>query len=168
MVFFGVYPRSTNELVNLKEGLSKYSLNDTSITIANEYSTYLGSGFRVGFLGLLHADIVRERLKNEENVDLFLTSPQVLYETKDDGTMLEPYMNLTVFVPSEYVGNVITVCQKRKGNLADLSYFQKSAILKYEMPYSMLIRGLSSDLKSELQALQVLIMRFQIIDRQIL
>lgn len=148
MVFFGVYPKSTNELVHLKEGLNKYSLNDTSITIANEYSTYLGSGFRVGFLGLLHADIVRERLKNEENVDLFLTSPQVLYEIKEDGTMLEPYMNLTVFVPVSFVGSVITVCQKRKGSLLDLSYYQKSAILKYEMPYSMLIRGLSSELKS--------------------
>ena len=147
MIFFGVYPKSTNELVHLKEGLNKYALNDTSITIADEYSSFLGSGFRVGFLGLLHADIVRERLKNEENVDLFLTSPQVLYEKKD-GSMLEPYMSLTIFAPSNYVGNIISVCQKRKGNLADLSYFQNSAILKYEMPYSMLIRGLSGELKS--------------------
>jgi len=147
MVFFGVYPKSTNELVALKEGLGKYALNDTSITIASEYSTYLGSGFRVGFLGLLHADIVRERLKNEEGVEPFLTSPQVLYERRGE-ELFEPYMNLTVFVPSIYVGNVITVCQKRKGNLLDLSYFQNSAILKYEMPYSMLIKGLSADLKS--------------------
>lgn len=148
MVFFGVYPKSTNELVALKEGLSKYALNDTSITIANEYSTYLGSGFRVGFLGLLHADIVRERLKNEENVEPFLTSPQVLYEKRDNGQLLEPYMKLTVYVPVEHVGSIMTICQKRKGSLLDLSYFQKSAILKYEMPYGMLIRGLSSDLKS--------------------
>src|SRR5262245_31560452 len=62
MVFFGVYPKSTNELVALKEGLNRYALNDTSITITTEYSNYLGSGFKVGFLGLLHADIVRERL----------------------------------------------------------------------------------------------------------
>ncbi|MBI2621133.1 MAG: elongation factor 4 [Candidatus Levybacteria bacterium] len=148
MVFFGVYPKSTNELVRLKEALNKYALNDTSITVSDEHSIYLGSGFRVGFLGLLHADIVRERLKQEENVDLFLTSPQVLYEEKENGQMNEPYMNLTVFVPSTFVGNVITVCQKRKGNLLDLSYFGNSAILKYEMPYSMLVRGLSSDLKS--------------------
>ncbi len=148
MVFFGVYPKSTNELVHLKEGLNKYALNDTSITIAPEYSSFLGTGFRVGFLGLLHADIVRERLKKEEGVEPFLTSPQVLYEKKEDGKMLEPYMSLTVYVPSSYVGNVISVCQKRKGSLLDLSYFQKSAILKYEMPYSMLIKGLSSDLKS--------------------
>jgi GTP-binding protein LepA len=148
MVFFGVYPKTTDELVHLKEGLNKYALNDTSITIAPEYSSFLGNGFRVGFLGLLHADIVRQRLKEEENVDLFLTSPQVLYIKKEDGTTLEPYMSLTVFVPSDFVGNVISICQKAHGNLLDLSYFQKNAILKYEMPYSMLIRGLSSDLKS--------------------
>ena len=148
MVFFGVYPKTTDELVNLKEGLNKYALNDTSITIATEYSSFLGNGFRVGFLGLLHADIVRQRLKEEENVDLFLTSPQVLYDKKENGDILEPYMNLTVFVPSIYVGSVISTCQKSKGNMLDVSYFQNSAILKYEMPYSMLVRGLSSDLKS--------------------
>jgi len=148
MIFFGVYPKSTNELVKLKEGLNKYALNDTSITISEEYSTFLGSGYRVGFLGLLHADIVRERLKNEEDVEPFLTSPQVLYEEKENGEMLEPYMNLTVYVPAKYVGGIITVCQKKKGNMIDLTYFQNNAILKYEMPYSMLIRGLTSDLKS--------------------
>ena len=148
MVFFGVYPKSTKELVHLKEGLNKYALNDTSITITDEYSSFLGNGFRVGFLGLLHADIVRERLKKEENIDLFLTSPQVLYEKTDGGSMLEPYMNLTVFVPSIYVGNIISVCQQKRGNLIDLTYFQNNAILKYEMPYSMLIRGLSGELKS--------------------
>ncbi len=148
MVFFGVYPKTTNELVNLKEGLAKYALNDTSITITDEYSSFLGSGFRVGFLGLLHADIVRERLKNEEGVDLFLTSPQVQYEKNSDESMREPYMNLTIFVPSSYVGNVISACQKRKGTMIDVAYFQNNAILKYEMPYTMLIRGLSSELKS--------------------
>ncbi len=148
MVFFGVYPKTTDELVNLKEGLNKYALNDTSITIATEYSSFLGNGFRVGFLGLLHADIVRQRLKEEENVDLFLTSPQVLYEKKENDQMLEPYMNLTIFVPSSFVGSVISICQQRKGNMLDVTYFQNSAILKYDMPYSMLVRGLSSDLKS--------------------
>ena len=148
MVFFGVYPKSTNELVALKEGLKKYALNDTSITIAEEYSSFLGSGFRVGFLGLLHADIVRERLMREEGVEPFLTSPQVLYEKKENGEMLEPYMNLTIFVPSDHVGGIIPICQKKKGKMIDISYFQKSAILKYEMPYSMLIKGLASDLKS--------------------
>lgn len=148
MVFFGVYPKTTDELVNLKEGLFKYALNDTSITIANEYSSFLGNGFRVGFLGLLHADIVRQRLKEEENVDLFLTSPQVLYEKNENGEMLEPYMILTIFVPSSYVGSIISICQQRKGNMLDVTYFQNNAILKYEMPYSMLVRGLSSELKA--------------------
>ncbi len=148
MVFFGVYPKTTDELVHLKEGLGKYALNDTSITIAPEYSSFLGNGFRVGFLGLLHADIVRQRLKEEENVDLFLTSPQVLYEKREDGTMLEPYMNLTIFVPSSYVGGIISTCQQRKGTMLDVVYFQNSAILKYDMPYSMMVRGLSNDLKS--------------------
>jgi len=148
MVFFGVYPKSTDELVNLKEGLKKYALNDTSISIAEEYSSFLGSGFRVGFLGLLHADIVRERLMREENVEPFLTSPQVLYEKEESGEMLEPYMNLTIFVPSILVGGVIPICQKKKGIMKDILYFQKSAILKYEMPYSMLIKGLASELKS--------------------
>lgn len=148
MVFFGVYPKSTNELVALKEGLKKYALNDTSITIAEEYSSFLGSGFRVGFLGLLHADIVRERLSKEEGVEPFLTSPQVLYEKNQNGEMTEPYMNLTVFVPANHVGGIIPICQKKKGTMIDLSYYQKSAILKYEMPYSMLIKGLASDLKS--------------------
>ena len=148
MMFFGVYPKSTNELVALKEGLNKYALNDTSISISEEYSSFLGSGFRVGFLGLLHADIVRERLAREEGVEPFLTSPQVLYEKKEDGKMLEPYMDLTIFVPSDYVGGIIPILQKKKGNMTDLNYFQKSAIMKYEIPYSMLIRGLAADLKS--------------------
>lgn len=148
MVFFGVYPKTTDELVNLKEGLFKYALNDTSITIANEYSSFLGNGFRVGFLGLLHADIVRQRLKEEENVDLFLTSPQVLYEKNGNDQLLEPYMVLTIFVPSIYVGSIISICQQKKGNMLDVTYFQNNAILKYEMPYSMLVRGLSSDLKA--------------------
>jgi GTP-binding protein LepA len=147
MVFFGIYPKTTNDLVRLKEALGKYSLNDNSITISEEYSSFLGSGFRVGFLGLLHADIVKERLKKEEGVDLFLTQPQVLYEKRGDLTY-EPYMNLTIYSPSDYVGNIISVCQKRKGRLIDVSYFEKSAILKYEMPYSMLVRGISSELKS--------------------
>ncbi|OGH48208.1 MAG: elongation factor 4 [Candidatus Levybacteria bacterium RIFCSPLOWO2_01_FULL_39_10] len=148
MVFFGLYPRSTSDLVHLKEGLFKYSLNDTSISITSEYSSFLGSGFKVGFLGLLHADIVRQRLKNEENLDVILTSPQVIYETKENGQIYEPYMDLTIFSPASYVGRVITICQKRKGTLIDLTYFQETAIFKYEMPYGVLIKGLSSELKS--------------------
>jgi GTP-binding protein LepA len=84
MVFFGVYPKSTNELVSLKEGISKLSLNDASLSISSEYSIFLGSGFRVGFLGLLHAEIFKERLRREENIDPILTMPHVLYEKRKE------------------------------------------------------------------------------------
>src|SRR5680860_586448 len=100
------------------------------------------------FLGILHADIVRERLIQEEDVNPILTMPQVLYEKKEDGSILEPYMNLTVYVPSAYVGNIMTACQKKKGHLIDLKYHKDIAILFYELPYSMFIRGLASEIKS--------------------
>jgi GTP-binding protein LepA len=151
MVFFGVYPQASNEYVHLREALNKLSLNDGSLTISNEYSAFLGSGFRVGFLGLLHAEIVKERLAKEEKVEPVLTMPRVLYEEREDGTMLEPYMTLTIFVPAAYVGAVMTVAQNKKGALLDVVYHKTNAILRYEMPYSMFIRGLSPDLKSATQ-----------------
>lgn len=148
MIFFGLYPKNTADIIKLKDGLNKLALNDNSLTYTEEYSSFLGSGFKVGFLGLLHADIVRERLKLEQGVDLLLTMPQIVYETKEDGSLLEPYMNLTIYSPKEYVGNVMTVCQKNKGDLVDLVYYKNNAVLKYSMPYSSLIQGLSADLKS--------------------
>jgi GTP-binding protein LepA len=148
MVFFGVYPKSTNDFIYLRESLAKLTLNDTALTYTEEYSSYLGSGFRVGFLGLLHAQIVKERIKLEFNLEVLLTMPQVLYEKKEDGSILEPYMDLIVYCPKEYVGPVMSICQSRKGNLLDLSYHESYAVLSYDMPYSMFIRGISSDLKS--------------------
>jgi GTP-binding protein LepA len=150
MVFFGVYPQTSGEYVHLREALNKLSLNDGSLTISNEYSAFLGSGFRVGFLGLLHAEIVKERLTQEEGVEPILTMPRVLYEERE-GKMFEPYMNLTVFVPAGFVGAVMTVAQNKKGNLLDITYHKNNAIMQYEMPYSMFIRGLSPDLKSATQ-----------------
>lgn len=147
LVFFGVYPQTSNEYIRLREALTKLSLNDGALTIANEYSAFLGSGFRVGFLGLLHAEIVKERLKQEEKVEPVLTMPRVLYK-EENGRMLEPYMILTIFVLSSYVGAVMTVAQNKKGKLLEISYHKNNAILKYEMPYSMFIRGLASELKS--------------------
>lgn len=147
MVFFGVYPQTSNEYVHLREALTKLSLNDGSLTIANEYSAFLGSGFRVGFLGLLHAEIVKERLRQEEGVEPVLTMPRVLYK-EENGEMLEPYMVLTIFTPSTFVGAIMTVAQNKKGKMLDVSYHKNNAILKYEMPYSMFIKGLSSELKS--------------------
>ncbi len=148
MVFFGMYPRSAEDFADLREALGKLELNDTSLTYTDEYSAYLGSGFRVGFLGLLHADIVKERLKQEFGLDLLLTMPQVLYDTREDGEIYEPYMLLNVYAPAEHVGNVMSVCQKKKGFLLDMQYHEAYAVLSYEMPYSMFIRGLSGEIKS--------------------
>lgn len=147
MVFFGMYPKTSDDYLDLKEALGKLALNDTSLTYTDEYSAYLGSGFRVGFLGLLHADIVKERLKQEFGLDLLLTMPQVLYEQRGE-EMFEPYMLLNVYVPAEYVGNVMSVCQKKKGALLDMQYHEAYAVLSYEMPYSMFIRGLAGEIKS--------------------
>ena len=148
MVFFGVYPKSTNDLVHLKESITRLSLNDASLNIASEYSIFLGTGFRIGFLGLLHAEIFKERLKQEENIEPILTMPHVLYEKRNDGKMFEPYMKLTVFTPSMYLGAIMTVCQKQKGTLIDISYHENNAVLQYEMPFSMFIRNLSSEIKT--------------------
>lgn len=147
MVFFGVYPKNTKDIAGLRDALGKLELNDTSLTYSEEYSAYLGSGYRVGFLGLLHADIVKERLKREFGLDLLLTMPQVLYE-RDGEQMLEPYMKLTIFIPTEYVGGVMSVAQNRKGELQDMIYHDSYAELIYVIPYSMFIRGLSAELKS--------------------
>ena len=148
MVFFGVYPRNTHDFIYLRESLAKLTLNDTALSYTEEYSSYLGSGFRVGFLGLLHAQIVKERIKQEFNLEILLTMPQVLYEKKPDGTIFEPYMKLIVYTPKDYVGPIMNICQSRKGSLLDLSYHESYAVLSYDMPYSMFIRGISSDLKS--------------------
>lgn len=147
MVFFGVYPKEQNDLVKLKEGLNKLSLNDASLTIDNEYSSYLGSGFRVGFLGLLHAEIVKERLKNEQGIDPLFTRPQVLYRKEEDKT-LEPYMKIQIYVPKNYVGSLMNLCEKRKGALINIIYHKENAELIYEMPYSSLLSNLTSDIKS--------------------
>jgi len=148
MVFFGMYPKDQGEFAHLRDSLGKLSLNDTALTYSEEYSAYLGSGFRVGFLGLLHAEIVKERLQKEFGLELLLTMPQVLYDKREDGTIYEPYMLLTVYVPTEYVGGVMGVCQKKKGCLLDMKYHESYATLSYEMPYSMFMRGLSADIKS--------------------
>lgn len=147
MVFFGMYPKNASDFGNLRDSLGKLTLNDTALTYTEEYSAYLGSGFRVGFLGLLHADIVKERLKQEFGLDLLLTMPQVLYEKRGED-MYEPYMLLNIYAPATYVGNIMSIAQKRKGSLLDMQYHQGYAVLSYEMPYSMFIRGLSGEIKS--------------------
>ena len=147
MVFFGIYPKDQNDLIKLKEGLNKLSLNDASLTIDQEYSSYLGSGFRVGFLGLLHAEIVKERLKNEQGINPLFTKPQVLYKKEADKT-LEPYMRIEIYTSKEYVGGLMNLCEKRRGNLINIVYHKDNAQLSYEMPYSSLLSNLTSDIKS--------------------
>ncbi len=148
MVFFGMYPKDQGEFSNLRDSLGKLTLNDTALTYTEEYSAYLGSGFRIGFLGLLHAEIVKERLQKEFGLDLLLTMPQVLYDRVSEEQILEPYMLLNVYTPSAYVGNVMSVCQKKKGNMLDMVYHDAYAVISYEMPYSMFIRGLAGEIKS--------------------
>lgn len=148
MVFFGVYPQDQKYLRHLKDSLQKLTLNDTALSYSTEHSSYLGSGFRVGFLGLLHADIVKQRLKEEFNLDLLFTVPQVLYERKSEDSIEEPFVKLSVYVPTQYVGSVMSLIQGNKGVLLDMEYKEGLAILTYEIPYSLFVRGLPSDLKS--------------------
>ncbi len=148
MVFFGVYPKSTDQLVPLREAIQKLTLIDASISFHDEYSAFLGSGFRIGFLGLLHADIFRQRLKQEFSLEPLFTLPHVLYEKKADGSYREPYMHLTIHVPQEYIGGTMTVCQKKRGVMTHMEYQDTNVILEYDMPYGMFLQGLSPDLKS--------------------
>ncbi len=148
MVFFGMYPRNSNDFPFLKTSLSKLALNDTALTYEGEHSSYLGNGFRVGFLGLLHAEIVKERIRQEFNLDILLTKPQVVYKREKDSSISEPYMKLNIYMPKEFVGAIMNICQERKGTLLDLSYHQRYAVLVYQMPFSMFIRNLSAELKA--------------------
>ena len=148
MVFFGMYPKSASMFAKLRESLGKLSLNDTSLSYEESYSSYLGSGFRVGFLGLLHAEIVKQRLTQEDGLDLLLTMPEVLYKKNADGNYLEPYMLLTIYAPKKVVGGIMTVAQKGKGQLLDMQYHDSFVVLSYDMPYSTFIRGLSNDVKT--------------------
>lgn len=151
MVFFGVYPKSTDELVPLRDALGKLALIDASLTFTEEYSSFLGSGFRVGFLGLLHADIFKQRLQREFHLDPLFTLPHVSYEKEEKGAEIsykEPYMHLSVFVPSQFLGGAMTVCQKKRGAMTHMEYQGDNVVLEYDMPYAMFLKGLSNDLKT--------------------
>lgn len=148
MIFFGIYPKNSADLIKLRQSLSKISLNDSSITISDESSAFLGNGFRVGFLGLLHAEITKERIEKENNLPIILTMPQILYKKEDSGMFYEPYVRLLIYSPQKYLGSIMNLCQKRKGKLIDVKYLEDNMIAKYEVPYSVLIKGLSAELKS--------------------
>ncbi len=168
VVFTGLYPTETNKYNDLREALEKLKLNDASLTFEPETSEALGFGFRCGFLGLLHMDVVEERLEREFNLNLIATSPSVIYEVlKTDGEILkidspqklpditkiktisEPYILTNVFTPSEYIGPLMELCQNKRGIYKSLEYLTpERAILHYELPLSEIVYDFFDKLKS--------------------
>lgn len=168
MVFSGLYPVDSKKYLELKDALSKLSLNDSSLTFESETSEALGFGFRCGFLGLLHMDVVEERLEREYNLNLVLTAPSVIYHVYlNDGSMIqldnpakmpeqttiksieEPYVNAKIMTPKDFVGPVMELCQARRGEYIDLEYFDETRmIVSYELPLSEIIYNFFDKLKS--------------------
>ena len=168
MVFSGIYPVETNDFNDLKDALGKLVLNDSAITYETETSTALGFGFRCGFLGLLHLEIVQERLEREFGLSLLVTSPTVIYHVfKTKGEVLkienpsqlpppteieyieEPYILASIIVPSEYVGNIMKLALERRGIQKSLDYIStKKVSIKYELPLSEIVYDFYDQLKS--------------------
>mgnify|MGYP001473536226 FL=1 len=168
MVFCGMYPAEGEEYEDLKEALGKLQLNDASLFFEAETSAALGFGFRCGFLGLLHMDLVQERLEREYNLNLITTAPSVVYKiTKTNGDTIdvdnptnfpdpaeiayieEPYVDASIMLPTEYVGQVMELCQEKRGTMKTMEYVtEKRVILRYEMPLSEIIYDLFDQLKS--------------------
>lgn len=168
MVYCGLYPVDSKKYEDLKDALGKLCLNDASLHYEPETSQALGFGFRCGFLGLLHMDVVQERLEREYNLDLILTAPSVIYHVYlTDGTMInldnpsklpdmtlvkeiqEPYVKASIMTPKEFVGPLMTLCQDRRGIYLDLEYFDDSRmILTYELPLSEIVYNFFDKLKS--------------------
>lgn len=168
MVFCGMYPAEGEEYENLKEALGKLQLSDASLFFEAETSAALGFGFRCGFLGLLHMDVVQERLEREYNLNLITTAPSVVFKiTKTDGHTInvdnptnfpdpaeieyieEPYVEASIMLPTEYVGQVMELCQEKRGTMKDMEYInEKRVILRYDMPLSEIIYDLFDQLKS--------------------
>ncbi len=166
-VFAGLYPVEANQYDSLREALEKLKLNDASLHYEPEVSQALGFGFRCGFLGLLHMEIVQERLEREFDQDLITTAPTVVYEVVTrDGTVVqvenpaklpettktleirEPIITITVFVPQDYLGNVITLCNQKRGNQVDMTYHGRQVQLVYEMPMAEVVMDFFDKLKS--------------------
>ena len=168
MVYCGLYPVDSKKYQDLKEALEKLTLNDASLQFVAETSQALGFGFRCGFLGLLHMDIVQERLEREYNLDLILTAPSVIYHVNmTDGTMIpldnpsklpdsskissieEPYVKASIMTPKEYVGPIMELCQERRGIYVNLEYFDDTRmILTYELPLAEIVYNFFDKLKS--------------------
>ncbi len=168
MVYCGLYPVDSKKYEDLKEALAKLCLNDASLNYEPETSQALGFGFRCGFLGLLHMDVVQERLEREYNLDLILTAPSVIYHVYlTNGEMInldnpsklpdltlvkeiqEPYVKANIMTPKEYVGPLMELCQDRRGIYLDLEYFDDSRmILSYELPLAEIVYNFFDKLKS--------------------
>ena len=168
MVYCGLYPVDSKKYLDLKDALEKLTLNDASLTFEAETSQALGFGFRCGFLGLLHMDVVQERLEREYNLDLILTAPSVIYHVNlTDGTTLyldnpakmpdgskvssieEPYVKASIMTPKEYVGPIMQLCQDRRGIYLDLEYFDDTRmVLTYNIPLSEIVYNFFDKLKS--------------------
>jgi len=146
MVFASMFPTDTADYLNLKKALDKLYLNDSSLEFTPIYSQALGAGFRVGFLGLLHADVVRERLEREYELDLVLTPPQVEYQFENN-TYFEPYVKIFMVMPPEYQGAVMTICQEYRGRFITMDN-KNQITLTYEMPLAEMISDFFDRLKS--------------------
>jgi GTP-binding protein LepA len=167
VVFCGLFPVDAADFANLRDAMAKLRLNDASFSFEMETSAALGLGFRCGFLGLLHLEIITERLEREFNLDLITTAPSVVYHVyMTDGTKLEmhnpadmpdptridrieePWIKATILVPDEYLGGVLKLCQDRRGRQKDLTYAGNRAMLVYELPLNEVVFDFYDRLKS--------------------
>lgn len=168
MVFCGLFPIESSRFEDLREALGKLKLNDASLLFEPETSTALGFGFRCGFLGLLHMDIIKERITREFNIDLITTAPSVVYEahlTNNDTVMVdapnkmpdktvlkeikEPYIKTNIFTPSEYIGPIMELCQNKRGNYLNMEYIDPTRVnIHYELPLSEIVYDFFDKLKS--------------------
>lgn len=167
VVFCGLFPAEAGDFSILKESLMKLRLNDASFEFEAESSSALGFGFRCGFLGLLHLEIIQERLEREFNLDLITTAPSVIYRIhKRDGSMVElhnpadmpdpthiefmeePWIKATIFVPDEYLGTVLSLCTEKRGEQVDLNYVGNRVMLIYKLPLNEIVYDFYDRLKS--------------------
>ena len=168
MVYCGIYPIESNKYPNLKEAIEKLKLNDASLTFEPESSSTLGFGFRMGFLGLLHLEIISERIEREFNIDIIATTPSVNYEINltdgstiyiDNPSMMpdkvkikeikEPYIFTNILVPTEYIGSIMELCQDKRGIYRSTDYIDKTRVnIHYELPLSEIVYDFFDRLKS--------------------
>src|SRR3990167_2046785 len=148
MVYASIFTTDTNDYLNLKKALEKLYLNDSSLEFTGIHSKALGAGFRVGFLGLLHADVVRERLEREHDLSLVLTPPKVEYrKAEKQGEIMEPYVKLLIVTPREYMADVMRLSEQHRGVFITMDN-KNQITLTYEMPLSEMITDFFDDLKS--------------------